>query len=405
MRDGWRIVKLREAASRTTKKNLENLDLVFTVSAIKGLIRQEDYFTRRVASKNLRGYYVIQPGEYVFNKSYSKDAPYGVIARNLQHEAGVVSPIYIGFIANELMVHQDFLGLALSSQIFWESLRENLKEGGRGHGALNLGVEDFFDSLVPLPPLSDQKRIVDLISSVDVYIEALQNQLESAKKSRNALLYGLLTSGGTDWPEVALSAITRLITDGSHFSPKTSDSGVPYVTVRDLKDGFIDLENAARISEASFLELEKNGCRPIAGDLLFSKDGTVGKVALVETDDRFVVLSSLAILRPKENEILPKFLALAMGSENFQREAIGSKTGLAIKRIVLKHLKSLTILVPPIAVQKSIVDEVAVFDSHLGALTVAIDSGKRMRGSLLDNLLSGKQEIPATYDIVMGIAS
>jgi type I restriction enzyme S subunit len=254
---------------------------------------------------------------------------------------------------------------------------------------------------VLVPPMYDQKRIVDLISSLDSYIEALQQQLETAKKSRNAVLNSLLSAVGDDWTELKLSEVTRLVTDGSHFSPKTLPSGVPYATVRDIKEGFLDLENAARISEESFLELEKNGCRPLMDDILFSKDGTVGKVALVQTRARFVVLSSLAIVRADVSHVLPKFLALTMAAERFQRDAIGSKTGLAIKRIVLKHLKTLKVLIPPIAFQKKVIDDMAFFDSHLDSLTKVISESTRMRASMLHALLSGEHQIPESYDKVM----
>jgi len=165
-----------------------------------------------------------------------------------------------------------------------------------------------------------------------------------------------------------LSAVCQLITDGSHFSPTTTKSGLPYVTVRDISDGRINISAAARISIESFEELERSGCRPWTGDVLFSKDGTVGKVALVETSEPFVVLSSLAILRPEASVVLPAYLAYCLQSLDFQREATGQKTGLAIKRVVLKHLKNMAVPVPPLPVQRRIVDLMTHLDSHTANL-------------------------------------
>lgn len=252
-----------------------------------------------------------------------------------------------------------------------------------------------------LPPLPVQDRIVDLISGVDSYIEVVEQQLVSSKQARNAVLNKLMVEALEEGNQVRLSEITRLITDGSHHSPKTVERGLPYVTVRDVKNGSLDIANAAKISEQSFFELEKNGCRPLKDDILFSKDGTVGKVALVKTNERFVVLSSLAILRTDENKVLPRYLALAMSSEDFQRAAIGSKTGLAIKRIVLKHLKCLTIPVPSIETQNNIVAEIEVFDAHLESLTNVLDSIELLRVGLLSQLLRGQFLIPESYDKIM----
>src|ERR1051325_9902279 len=108
------------------------------------------------------------------------------------------------------------------------------------------------------------------------------------------------------WKRVRLRHACKRITDGSHYSPPVVSDGLPYVTVRDLKDSIVDIDSAARISRDDFEALERNGCKPRIGDVLFSKDGTIGKVAVVNRDD-FVVLSSLAILRPR-SEIESRFL-------------------------------------------------------------------------------------------------
>jgi type I restriction enzyme S subunit len=105
----------------------------------------------------------------------------------------------------------------------------------------------------------------------------------------------------TNWPTKKLGDVCEKITDGSHFSPVSTEKGKPYVTVRDISWlGKIDLEHSKRISEESYSEVVRNGCKPEKGDLLYSKDGTVGKLALVHNESDFVVLSSLAILTPSK---------------------------------------------------------------------------------------------------------
>ena len=88
---------------------------------------------------------------------------------------------------------------------------------------------------------------------------------------------------------VKLSDVCERITDGSHFSPKTVDEGFPYITVRDIDKDNINFESCKFVTKEDFSELSKNGCSPKLNDLLFSKDGTVGKVALVSNDVDFVV--------------------------------------------------------------------------------------------------------------------
>ena len=100
----------------------------------------------------------------------------------------------------------------------------------------------------------------------------------------------------------------------------------------------------------------KNGCKPNKDDTLFSKDGTVGKTAFVNEDDNFVILSSLAILTPDKSKIEPKFLFLLLSSKFFINEAINQKTGVAIRRIVLKTLKKIKVPLPPKNIQIEIIE-------------------------------------------------
>lgn len=171
------------------------------------------------------------------------------------------------------------------------------------------------------------------------------------------------------FPTASLSDLCSVITDGSHFSPPTVPEGVPYVTVRDLADGHINFSGSARIDYQDFLTLESNGCRPRRGDVLFSKDGTVGKVATVRDDREFVVLSSLAILRPSER-ILPQYLTLALTAPRVQQQVLAARSGTALRRVVLRSLRPVRIPLPEVGVQRRIVE---ILEDHLTHLDAAAD--------------------------------
>ncbi|KAB2869467.1 MAG: hypothetical protein F9K37_07975, partial [Bacteroidales bacterium] len=154
------------------------------------------------------------------------------------------------------------------------------------------------------------------------------------------------------------SEVCDKITDGSHYSPETTDIGYPYVTVKDLTDGIIDFENCKKIDKKHYSDLLKSGCKPIVNDILFSKDGTVGKTALITFDKEFVVLSSLAIVRPNLKKVSEKYLYFLMSTDFFINKAIDNKTGVAIKRIVLKTLKTIQIPLPDFKTQLQIVSQI-----------------------------------------------
>jgi len=167
------------------------------------------------------------------------------------------------------------------------------------------------------------------------------------------------------WANVKLSNVCDKITDGSHFSPKSVDIGFPYVTVKDLKNDTIDFSKCLKITKKDYNNLSKNDCNPLRNDVLFSKDGTVGKVALINYDLQFVVLSSLAILRPHPKIILSEYLFYILKSTQFLLQALNQKKGVAIRRIILRDLKEINLNLPPLPEQHRIVAKIEDLFSSL----------------------------------------
>ena len=151
-----------------------------------------------------------------------------------------------------------------------------------------------------------------------------------------------------------LGEACSVITDGTHYTPKAQEHGRPFLTVKDMLDGCLDFENCSRISEADFQDAIRNGCGPQSGDVLFSKDGTVGKVHPFIVEEDCAVLSSIAILRPKRDILDQGYFAHFLRSEAFLRKALRNKTGSAIRRIILANLRNLEIPLPPLEEQRRI---------------------------------------------------
>lgn len=166
-----------------------------------------------------------------------------------------------------------------------------------------------------------------------------------------------------------LSKITKKITDGSHFSPEIIDFGYPYVTVRDVnKAGVIDRVNCKKISLNDFEQLTLNGCKPNVNDLLISKDGTIGKSAIVSDSD-FVILSSLAILRFKKDFDV-RYCYYWSISEHFMEQALDSLRGAALMRLTLGKISNFSIPFFNINTQNKIV---AFLDENCSKIDTEIE--------------------------------
>ncbi|MCE3002192.1 MAG: restriction endonuclease subunit S [Xanthomonadaceae bacterium] len=145
-----------------------------------------------------------------------------------------------------------------------------------------------------------------------------------------------------------------LVTDGTHYTPKNIGRGIPFLTVKDVTDDALDFIGCSFISDNDFRLANAGNSAPQRGDILFSKDGTVGKVHVVSTDKPFAVLSSLAILRPKPDLVDPKYFGFVLRSPRVLDDALKRKTGSAIRRVILSDLKSVRVPLPPLPEQRQI---------------------------------------------------
>ena len=157
------------------------------------------------------------------------------------------------------------------------------------------------------------------------------------------------------WQQSTIDEACLLVTDGTHYTPPDVGQGIPFLTVKDCSnDGHIDLIGCSHITGDEFAKAEKGNSAPKRGDVLFSKDGTVGKVYVVDTRETFAVLSSLAILRPDASRLDASYFGWVLKTDSCLDQASQSKTGSAIRRIILKDLRRVRFPLPPLDKQKRI---------------------------------------------------
>ncbi|MGE0930198.1 restriction endonuclease subunit S [Peijinzhouia sedimentorum] len=188
----WEEVTLKEIAERITRKNDELDDTVVTISAQRGLVLQEDFFTKRVASETLTNYYLIHRGEFAYNKSYSNGYPMGAFKRLEYFEKAVVTTLYICF-ALKKAVNSDFMNHFFEAGLMIRPLMKIAQEGGRAHGLLNIGIHDFFSLKLTIPSLEEQKAITAVLSEADKELKLHQKQLTTLKEQKKGLMQKLLT--------------------------------------------------------------------------------------------------------------------------------------------------------------------------------------------------------------------
>ena len=181
----WVEKILKDISKRVTRKNNDLVsERALTISAQFGLIDQEEFFQKKIASKDVSGYYLIKKGEFAYNKSYSTGYPLGAIKRLDKYENGVLSTLYIIFKAVD--VDSDYLAHYYESDKWHREVSMCAAEGARNHGLLNIAPVDFFNTRLVVPKeLEEQRAIGAYFSNLDNLINSHQekiSQLETLKK-------------------------------------------------------------------------------------------------------------------------------------------------------------------------------------------------------------------------------
>ena len=193
-----------------------------------------------------------------------------------------------------------------------------------------------------------------------------------------------------EWEVIKIKNLCN-VTDGTHFSPRTESTGKPYVTVSNVNNDVVDVGNALLISEEDFDTLVRQGCQPKVGDVLLSKDGTVGRSAIVGNNNGFVCLSSLGILSPKAG-LFSGYLKRSLDSIMLQYQMNRAMAGSALKRITISKINEFCMLLPPLSEQKAIAFyldyKVGQIDASISAINTQIDDLKSYRQSIISEAVT-----------------
>jgi len=198
-----------------------------------------------------------------------------------------------------------------------------------------------------------------------------------------------------DWTLEKLANICSKITDGAHHSPKSVSNGYPMYSVKDMTPGGFHADSARHISEADFLALERQNCKPLLNDILIAKDGSILKYCfVVEKEIEGVILSSIALLRPKLRVVEPKYISHYFSQEWVKFYVVKALTsGSGVPRIILKDFKSIKIPLPPLSEQRKIAKILSTWDKAINATERLIDNRKQQKKALMQQLLTGKKRL------------
>ena len=258
---------------------------------------------------------------------------------------------------------------------------------------------------IPLPPIEEQKKIADILSTVDKKIAFVEENINATEELKKGLMQKLLTEGigHTEFKDSELGTIPESwevvqfdkvcdIRDGTHDSPKYIESGIPFITSKHLTDNGIDFTETNYISKENHIEFSKRS-KVDNGDILFGMIGTIGKPIIVNTDFEFSI-KNIALLKLSCNELLSNIYVLNLLKSNIITKQFSKLSNGGVQSfIALGMIRKLKIPLPPLEEQKQIAEILSTVDSKLENLKDKKLFFEELKKGLMQKLLTGEVRV------------
>jgi type I restriction enzyme S subunit len=255
----------------------------------------------------------------------------------------------VAFTKDETQVYPKFVYFYLSGNM------NLLEDGFKGAGLKHISKGYINEIKIPLPPLETQKRIAEILDAADALRQKDHELLKKYDELAQAIfidVFGDPMKNKKGWKVKSLNAVTNKITDGEHGTVERINSGYPYLMARNIRDGYIDLNEIDFISKNDHKRIFKR-CNPEMGDLLLVCVGaTIGRVCLMSTNEEYSLARSVALIKPNKLYINSKFLYFLFKTEYIQRQIKASKNIAAQAGLYTGKIKELEIILPPIDIQE-----------------------------------------------------
>ena len=269
-------------------------------------------------------------------------------------------------------------------------------QSGQSKPGLNLkNLEDF---LIALPSSPERCAITKLIRDMDALLEGLEKLIAKKRDLKQAAMQQLLT-GQTrlpgfsgEWDVKTIKEIVETpVTDGPHLTPRFLSDGTPFLSVNNLVDNRIDLQDLRYVSRSDD-EIFSRKCKPRRNDILLGKAASVGKVAVVETDLNFNIWSPIALIRVT-GDYSARFVYYQFQSAGIIRQIALLTNSSSQGNIGMADIEKLTFRLPTLAEQTAIAAVLTDMDAELEVLEQRLTKTRDLKQAMMQELLTGRTRL------------
>jgi len=253
---------------------------------------------------------------------------------------------------------------------------------------------------MPIPPLPEQKKIAEILSGVDKEIAGVSQIIQGKRLFRESVLRQIIPHQSSfgdglppkGWTLATIEDICSVITYGFTNLMPTTDRGIYMVTAKDVRDGKIDKSTARLTSVEAYETLLTDKSRPRRNDILVTKDGTLGRTAVVG-EETICINQSVALLRPSDEQNA-QFLQLLLSTPQYQETMLEESGGSAVKHIYITTLAKMPIAIPSSPeVREEVVGFCDALNKSIDILLKKHQCLTNLKKGLASDLLSGRKRV------------
>ena len=335
--------------------------------------------------RDIKSKYIEDSEEFItiegLNNSSAKLLTKGTVLYTIFATLGEVGILKIDACANQaiagLTVKDETKILPEYLYYYLKSKKNIVNKLGRGVAQNNINLSMLKEFEIEVIDIVKQNNIIKTLNYVDdiIKFKSLElKQLDELVKARFVELFGDPATNEYNWPMLNLENVSSIITYGLTVRPTYVNKGIDLISARELHKGFIEYEVAPKISFNDFQSLSDKG-KPLKNDILFSKTGSIGHCALVDTDKMFAITQNAARLGLIIEKVNPVWLLYYLRMNYIQDWCKRHAKGNAVKDLQLKDIKALPLFECPLELQNQFADFVKEVDKSRFIIKSMIKEG------------------------------
>ncbi|QJS19226.1 restriction endonuclease subunit S [Turicibacter sanguinis] len=398
------VIEVLDFRGRTPKKlNLDWGGDIPALSANNVKMGKIDYsLTTNFGSEELYSKWMTKGDLEIGDLVLTTEAPAGNVVVINDNKKYILSQRVIGLKPDKRVIDSNYLMYFFMSNYF----KNYLQGYGTGTTVTGISQKNLEFLKIIAPPLEEQQKIAEILSSVDAAIEKTEQVIAKTEEVKKGLMQQILTKGightefkqteigeiPVGWNVINLEEICSLITYGFTNPMPTTDEGPYMITAKDIRDGDIQYKTARKTSMECYSNDLTDKSRPSIGDILITKDGTLGRLAIVKQEDICINQSVARIVLKDIN--LVKYIYYLLDSPQVQTRILAESGGSTIKHIYITKLAKTLI---PISTD---VEEIKNITNILDSYDYKISSEKRkcnylinIKKGLMQQLLTGQVRV------------